>query len=81
MLPLAPASGEGLKLIAAPRLTRETVFLAPAGRQRLRLIAEGYVSLRYGMSYSPHNLTYVQEDFSLDLQPGQEATISPSGGR
>ncbi|MFZ5586072.1 MAG: hypothetical protein ACOZHQ_09105 [Thermodesulfobacteriota bacterium] len=81
LLPLAPASGEGLKLIAAPRLTRETVFLAPAGRQKLRLIVEGYVSLRYGVSYSPYNLTYVQEDFSLDLQPGQEATISPKTPR
>lgn len=81
MLPLAPATGEGLKLIAAPRLTRDTVFLVPAGRQKLRLLVEGYVSVRYGMSFTPHNLTYVQEDFSLDLQPGQEVTISPSGGR
>lgn len=77
MLPLAPASGEGLKLIAAPRLRRDTVFLVPAGRQKLRLLVEGYVSVRYGMSFTPHNLTYVQEDFALDLAPGQEVTLSP----
>ena len=81
LLPLAPASGEGLKVIPAPRLKRDTVFLVPAGGQKLRLIVEGYVRLRYGMSYSPYNLTYVQEDFSLDLAPGQEVTISPQAGR
>lgn len=77
LLPLAPAGGETLKLIPAPRLTRDTVFLVPAGRQKLRLLVEGYVSVRYGMSFSPYTLTGVQQDFVLDLQPGQEVVITP----
>ncbi|MFH1058449.1 MAG: hypothetical protein V1797_07200 [Pseudomonadota bacterium] len=81
LLPLAPASGEMLKLIAGQRLTRDAVFLVPAGRQRLRLIVEGYVSVRWGMSFTPYALAGVQQDYVLDLAPGQEVVITPHSGR
>ena len=48
------------------------VFLVPPGRQRLRLLVEGYVGVRYSMAYTPFIINSLQHDATLDLQPGQE---------
>ncbi len=77
LTPLKPESGEALKLISGSRLTRETVFLAPPGRVRLRLLAEGYVMVRYGMTAEPLVLTLLSQDFDLDLAPGAEVNLKP----
>jgi len=77
LTPLRPESGEPLKLISGPRLTRDTVFLVPPGRVRLRLLAEGYVLARYGMTAEPRNLTVLSQDFDLDLTPGVEVALNP----
>lgn len=77
LTPLRPESGEELKLISGPRLTRETVFLAPPGRVRLRLLAEGYVLARYGMTAEPRVLTLLSQDYDLDLAPGAEVSLKP----
>lgn len=79
LAPLKPASGEPLKLISGQRLTRDTVFLVPPGRVKLRLLAEGYVLARYGMTAEPRNLTVVSQDFDLDLAPGAEVSLSLGG--
>lgn len=80
MLPLPPASGEQLKVIMGPSLRRDTVFLVPPGRWRLRLLAEGYVGLRQGRSYVPVDVAYLKQDFQVSLVPGQEITLRPSAG-
>lgn len=83
LLPLAPESGQRLRGLAAERLLTETVFLAPAGRQRLRLLVEGYVLVRLRLGATPYDVALWQEDLELDLAPGQEVTISrvKAGGR
>ena len=72
LLPLRPEVKQGLKLLPSPRLQRDTVFLVPPGRQRLRLLVEGYVGVRYSMAYTPFIINSLQHDATLDLQPGQE---------
>ncbi|MBI5522013.1 MAG: hypothetical protein HY910_05235 [Desulfarculus sp.] len=76
LLPLAPESKERLRGIPAERLVMDTVFLVPAGRQRLRLLVEGYVLVRLRMGATPYDVALLQEDLELDLAPGQEVTIS-----
>lgn len=76
LLPLAPESKERLRGIPAERLTTDTVFLVPAGRQRLRLLVEGYVMVRLRMGVTPYDVALWQEDLELDLAPGQEVAIS-----
>ncbi|MBI4798971.1 MAG: hypothetical protein HY794_09615 [Desulfarculus sp.] len=76
LLPLAPQSGEWLHGEPGERLVAHTVFLVPPGRQRLRLLVEGYVRVRLGMSARPYGVALLQEDLELDLAPGQEVAIS-----
>ena len=75
LLPLKPANNENLKVIMGPVLKRDTVFLAPPGKLRLRLLVDGYVGLREGRSYTPVTVSGVKQDFEVDLKAGQEITL------
>ena len=76
LTPLKPRSGQKLEGLAAQTLAVEETFLVPPGHRRLRLLAEGYVLARYGMSLEPRDVAFVQQDQELDLAPGQEQTIT-----
>lgn len=76
LLPLAPESKQRLRGIPAERLVTDTVFLVPPGRQRLRLLAEGYVLMRLHLGATPYNVALWHEDLELDLAPGREVAIS-----
>lgn len=75
LLPLKPADNENLKVIMGPVLKRDTVFLAPPGKLRLRLLVDGYVGLREGRSYTPITVSGVKQDFEVNLKAGQEITL------
>ncbi|MCF8031975.1 MAG: hypothetical protein K9K66_11310 [Desulfarculaceae bacterium] len=74
---LAPEPPQQLSVIRAPRLVRDTVFLAPPGRRAYRLIVNGYVGVRQGWTYWPINVVLVDDRQELDLAPGQEIAITP----
>jgi hypothetical protein len=75
LLPLRPTDNENLKVITGPVLKRDTVFLAPPGKLRLRLLVDGYVGLREGRSYTPVTVSGVKQDFEVDLKAGREITL------
>ncbi|RJX33958.1 MAG: hypothetical protein C4525_08825 [Desulfarculus sp.] len=80
MTALRTAGGQSLKAILGYRLVQDVVFLVPPGQWRLRLLVEGYVGLREGRYYRPVDVAYVQQDFEVNLAPGQEITLRPSAG-
>lgn len=77
-VPLRPDPPQQLKVIHAPRLVRDTVFLAPPGRHTLRLIVQGSVGLREGRIYWPITTVLVNQTFTLDLQAGSGTTLRPT---
>jgi hypothetical protein len=78
---LPPEKPQQLTVIQAPRLLRDTVFLAPPGKHVYRLIVDGYVGLREGWTYYPISVARVDERYVLELAPDQEATLGPQGTR
>jgi len=78
---LPPARPQQLSVIQAPRLVRDTVFLAPPGKHAYRLIVDGYVGLRLGWTYYPVSVARIDQRYVLDLAPGQEITLDPRKAR
>ncbi|MBU4567158.1 MAG: hypothetical protein KMY53_11305 [Desulfarculus sp.] len=77
-VPLRPDPPQELKVIRAPRLVRDTVFLAPPGKHTLRLIVQGSVGVREGRIYWPITTVLVNQTFDLELKPGGKATLRPT---
>ena len=78
LTPLKPESGERLHALNDKILKRDTVFLAPPGQRKVRLLVEGYIGVKISRNSYPQNVAFLQEDFSLDLKPGQTVTIKRS---
>lgn len=72
---LRPADGQRLKVIQENPLRRDTVFLAPPGKRRLRLIIESYYQQPHAEGHIPISLGGTIEDFQVDLKAGAETVL------
>lgn len=76
VLPALPtADKQQLKGIEGDSLTRDTVFLAPGGKGRYRLIVEAYKTIATNNAMNTVGLGSFQRDFDLNLAPGQTTTL------
>jgi hypothetical protein len=78
LTPLKPENGERLHALNDKILKRDTVFLAPPGQRRLRLLVEGYIGVKISRNSYPQNVAFLQEDITLDLKPGQTVIVKRS---
>ncbi|MEW5914021.1 MAG: hypothetical protein AB1814_15795 [Thermodesulfobacteriota bacterium] len=78
LIALRTARGQSLKAILGHKLEQDVVFLVPPGQRRLRVIVHGYVEVQDGRYYRPVDVAYLNQDFQVNLAPGQEITLRPS---
>lgn len=72
---LGPADKQRLTVLEENPLVRDTVFLAPPGQLKLRLILEAYYFRPQSEGYLPVSLGGTIRDFQIDLPPGGEKTL------
>lgn len=72
---LGPADKQRLKVLQENPLVRDTVFLAPPGNLKLRLILDAYYFKPHAEGYLPISLGGAIRDFNINLPQGGEKQL------
>lgn len=72
---LGPDDKQRLKVLQENPLIRDTVFLAPPGNLRLRLILDAYYFKPHAEGYTPISLGGTVRDFQINLPRGGEKQL------